>query len=213
MTRTSGKHLMLRVCTCSDTNCHHTTLSISFLYVWVQADTHSRLILLTVFTPGLSALLQTDALLQDFSKVILLYHFVWTVKGKLLNCHDLSAWQNNGRIHAHECVKAPWTYPESSVRGSAWWTAAWGRSGPFPLHSGTDCCSPPHSRTAFRWRTPRRSPKSYRNTHNVCLFLYPRCVFWSPLRPAAGSPVGLRTLLLLRLLVELGENEAIPALD
>lgn len=51
------------------------------------------------------------------------------------------------------------------------------------------------------------------HTMFVCLFLYPRCVFWSPLRPAAGSPVGLRTLLLLRLLVELGENEAIPALD
>lgn len=53
---------------------------------------------------------------------------------------------------------------------------------------------------------------------NTAFILDPRTptapvCFWSLLRPAASSPVGLWTLLLLRLLVELGEYEAIPALD
>lgn len=48
-------------------------VNMSCWYVWKGACTHCGLILLTVFTPRLSALLQTDALLQDLSKVILLY--------------------------------------------------------------------------------------------------------------------------------------------
>ena len=36
---------------------------------------------------------------------------------------------------------------------------------------------------------------------------------WSPCQPAAGPSVGLRALLLLGLLVQLSEDEAVPALD
>lgn len=84
MTRTSGRHRMLRVCTCSSRECtgstHKTNAAAS---EWWGGGTHRRLILLTVLTPGLGALLQTDALLQDLGKVVLLY-FIWGIKVNVL---------------------------------------------------------------------------------------------------------------------------------
>lgn len=51
------------------------------MLMWLRwAWTHCGLILLTVFTPRLGALLQTDTFLQDLSKVVFLYRFLWRGK-------------------------------------------------------------------------------------------------------------------------------------
>lgn len=68
---------MLRVCTCSSPECTGSTHEAQARPAAASGGrgggTHCGLILLTVLTPGLGALLQTDALLQDLGKVVLLY--------------------------------------------------------------------------------------------------------------------------------------------
>lgn len=53
------------------------------------------------------------------------------------------------------------THLECSVQGNAWWRAMWARSGPSPCRSDTDCCSPLHIQTVFRWQTQQRNPESW----------------------------------------------------
>lgn len=111
------------------------------------------------------------------------------------------------------------THLECSVQGNAWWRAMWARSGPSPCRSDTDCCSPLHSRTVFRWQTQRRNPENWIiNTRQINKWLHvyvwstymsrsgfitrcsdihfcwlPTCC-WPPCRPggppAPGSPGG-----------------------
>lgn len=147
--------------------------------VWMGAVTHCGLILLTVFTPRLSALLQTDAFLQDLSKVVFLYRFFWRAKAKLMYYQQIHnfylpqvihtlvsqgyAWGTcklHMTIHAQQCERVLKTYLESSAQGNAWWRATWGRCGPSPCHSDTGCCSQLHIQTVFRWQTHRRNPEN-----------------------------------------------------
>lgn len=92
------------------------------------------------------------------------------------------------------------THPGSSALGNAWWRARWATIAPFPSHSGTGCCSPPHSQTASRWPTQQRSPESWhqlKKTFNLFLFgpeqnhrwgrSWPLTCCWPPCRPA-GLP-------------------------
>lgn len=105
----------------------------------MEAVTHCGLILLTVFTPRLGALLQTDAFLQDLSKVIFFHCLFWRVKvtraqstvsyyyftvtGERLYMHltfKAKLEGPNESICKQQCERVPWTHLESSARGNAW---------------------------------------------------------------------------------------------
>jgi len=65
-----------------------------------------------------------------------------------------------------------WTHLENSVPGSAWWTAARGRSGPSPCHSDTGCCSQLHIRIVFRWRTHQKNPENCINASDTSVIIF-----------------------------------------
>lgn len=83
-----------------------------------------------------------------------------------------------------------------TTKTNEWWHLRWTcfckNFGPSELHTQSRGCH----KALFR--------------KNICYYT-DICLCW--LWPAAGSPVGLRALLLLCLLVQLGEDEAVPALD
>lgn len=176
MTRTSGRQRMLRVCTCGSRECTGSRPGPLLHLSEGGGGTHRRLILLTVLTPGLGALLQTDALLQDLGKVVLLY-FIWWIKVNWMRCqraHFLPPVNDAGwfcqAYYGDLMYSLCWrllmertleSYLESCVRGNAWWTAALATSGPSLCRSDTDCCSPPHSRTVSRWPTHQRNPENW----------------------------------------------------
>ena len=144
------------------------SVNVNCWYVWTVAVTHRGLILLTVFTPRLSTLLQTDALLQNLSEVILLYCLFWQVKVKLI-LFSINKYRTislsffffaDSHLSLHESIHVPGTHLESSAPGNAWWRAMWGRNGPSPCHSDTGCCSQLHIQTIFQWQTHQMSPES-----------------------------------------------------